>query len=140
MVASIEGPVANAHHAGRDIDAGQVAEAEGIVADARHASTDINRLDIVTKTIPGLISIRVILHGSFAKDGEGFVGAVVRPIYIVAAGATGLYNIFVCCPVAGCLIGLCGACRHVDVSEFVAIFEYIVAQRGRGGKLHEDRR
>ncbi len=76
------------------------------------------------------------LRDALSDPGQlGFIHRIDNVLFMHG----GLYNIFVCCPVAGCLIGLCGASRHVDVSEFVAIFEYIVAQRGRGGRLHDDR-
>ena len=137
--AALEGIVADGLHAGRNLDAGQTgAEAEGIVADARHTIADVDRRDVVKIIFP-VITLEVIRHVPSAKDGECITGAIVRPIHISAAGATGLYNIFVCCPVAGCLIGLCGASRYVDISEGVAIVEYIVAQRGRGCRFHEDR-
>ena len=64
-------------------------------------------------------------------------GAVVRPIHISAASAVVLYLAGVVRP--GCFVGARGAGRYVDVSEFVAICECIVAQRGRRGRFHDDR-
>ena len=86
---------ANARHAVRDVNAGQVGAApKCIIANARHAVLDHNGLDLRAAAIPRHIAPKVICHCPAAGDGQHTV-VCQHPIHICPACAAG----HLCCTV-----------------------------------------